>query len=283
MTNDDDRTELASALLDGTLPDAAAAVARRDPAVMARLAQLEQARERVRDMPPPPIEGRDAMLAAALDAFDSAPPASPVSPVSDLQARRRARGERRAAPRWLGAAAAVALVLAGVGALALLGQGSSDREDQAAVTAADEASGGGEAGTETSASEEAEADDGADSPAEGAPPVPSVATRAAQLGDLGSFATAGDLVARVREDADFSAALSGGADAMLGPEAASSTGCAPEELPGVLQDQASTVLALGSATVDGTAVTVWVANTASGRRVVLVDAGCRTVANRPLE
>jgi hypothetical protein len=26
-----------------------------------------------------------------------------------------------------------------------------------------------------------------------------------------------------------------------------------------------------------------VADTASGRRVVLVDAGCRTVANRPLE
>jgi hypothetical protein len=279
MTDDDDRTELASALLDGTLPDEAAAAARRDPAVMARLAQLELARDRVRDVPPP-VEGRDAMLAAALEAFDTAPPASPVS---DLKARRRARGEPRQVPRWLGAAAAVALVLAGVGAVAVLGQQSEDHEDSASLTAADESSGDSESAEERSSSAEVEAG----SPAPEAPATTPVApgTAPAQLGDLGSFATATDLVARVRDDSDLFRALSDGADANLdSPGAAAALpACATGDLPAVLQAPDSVVVALGSATVDGKAVSVWVAETASGRRVILVDSACRTVANRALE
>jgi hypothetical protein len=43
------------------------------------------------------------------------------------------------------------------------------------------------------------------------------------------------------------------------------------------------VLALGDASVADTPVSVWVVDTASGRRVVAVDAGCRTVVNRLLE
>ncbi|MGH9005710.1 MAG: hypothetical protein ACRDYV_21490, partial [Acidimicrobiia bacterium] len=114
-------------------------------------------------------------------------------------------------------------------------------------------------------------------------PAPSTAGRAAPvpLGDLGSFASAGDLVTRVRSDAAAYEALVDGADTTLaGPQAADSV-CAVEDLPEVLQDQAA-VVALGTATVDGTAVTVWVADTPSGRRVVVVDGNCRTVANRPL-
>jgi hypothetical protein len=280
MTYDDDRTELASALLDGTLPEEAAAAARRDPAVMARLAQLEQARDRVRDLPPAPIEARDAMLATALDAFETAPAESPVS---DLDAR-RARGQRGQAPRWLGAAAAVALVLAGVGVVAILGQRSGDQDNQASLSAADEATESGGSGDDSSASADAEA--GAAAPeVQDAPTTAATRAAPAQLGDLGSFATSTDLVARVRDDPLLYQAQSEEADTSLsGPGAATTqAACASGDLPGVLQDQANAVVALGSATVDGKAVSVWVADTPSGRRVVLVDSDCRTVANRSLE
>jgi len=277
MTTDDDRTDLASALLDGALPDEAAAAARRDPGVMARLAEMEQARDKLRDVPPPPVEGRDAALAAALDAFD-ATAHEPVSPVSDLQARRTARGERRQAPRWLGAAAAVALIVAGVGVVAALSQHSNgSNDDEAAVTAADEAP--SEPGGDSTTS--AEAGQGGS-----AAPAPSVATRASgtPLGDLGSFSSPADLVARVRQDAALFGAGDSTASADLGaPETESSPGCAPGDLPEVLRDPTTTVLALGDASVADTPVSVWVVDTASGRRVVAVDAGCRTVVNRLLE
>ena len=74
------------------------------------------------------------------------------------------------------------------------------------------------------------------------------------------------------------------ASADLGaPETESSHGCAPGDLPEVLGDPTTTVLALGDASVSDTPVSVWVVDTASGRRVVAVDAGCRTVVNRLLE
>src|SRR5262245_28956069 len=278
MTDDDRRAERASALLDGTLPDEAAAAARRDPAVMARLAQLEQARDRVRDVPPPPVEARDAMLAAALDAFDTVPPASPVP---DLQDRRRARGERRHAPRWLGAAAALALVLAGVGAVALLGQQSEDHANESALRAADE-SGGGESAEDQASGNGSQASEAA--PEASATTAGAPGATAARLGDLGSFATATDLVAQLEQDQSFRALTDSAADAGAeSPDAAlSATGCATADLPQVLQAQDSLVVALGSATVDGKAVSVWVADTPSGRRIVLVDADCRTVANRPI-
>ena len=278
MTNDDRRTELASALLDGTLPDEAAAAARRDPAVMARVAQLEQARDRVRDVPLPPVEARDAMLAAALEAFDAAPPASPVS---DLQARRRDRGERRHAPRWLGAAAAVALVLAGVGAVAILGQQSEDHANESALTAADE-SGGGDSAQERASGDQSEA--GAAVPEAPATTAGAPGAAPAQLGDLGSFATATDLVAQLEQDQRVRTLTDGAADASgAAPDAAlSATGCASGDLPQVLEQPDSLVVALGRASVDGEAVSVWVADTPSGRRIVVVDANCRTVANQPL-
>jgi hypothetical protein len=244
---------------------------------MARLAEMEQARDKLRDVPPPPVEGRDAALAAALGAFD-ATAHEPVSPVSDLQARRTALGERRQAPRWLGAAAAVALIVAGVGVVAALSQhNNGSHDDQAAVTAADEAP--SEAGGDSTTSAE---------PGQGgsAAPAPSVATRASgtPLGDLGSFSSPADLVARVRQDAALFGAGDSTASADLGaPETESSPGCASGDLPEVLRDPTTTVLALGDASVADTPVSVWVVDTASGRRVVAVDAGCRTVVNRLLE
>jgi hypothetical protein len=281
MTTDDDRTDLASALLDGTLPDEAAAAARRDPAVMARVAEMEQARDRLRDVPPPRAEGRDAALATALAAFDTAAH-EPVSPVSDLQAQREARGGRRQAPRWLGAAAAVALVAAGVGVVAALSQhtGGSD-EDQATVSAADEAP--SEAGGDSATS--AESDQGASAAPEGAP-APSVATTIApaQLGDLGSFSSPAELITRLRQDAAAADALAGTSGAELNaPSRASTFGCTTGDVPEVLSDQATTVVAHGSARVDDTPVTVWVVDTATGRRAVVLDAGCRTVVDRLLE
>jgi hypothetical protein len=284
MTTDDDRTDLASALLDGTLPEATAAAARRDPAVMARMAELQRARDRVRDVPPAPVEGRDVLLAAALDAFDADrdETAAAVSPVAELRARREARGARRVAPRWLGAAAAVALVVAALGAVAVLSQQSAD-EDQASSLADESLEAGTGAGDDSSTS--AELDQGGAGAAD-APPEPSVAaprSAPAVLGDLGSFATPADLVARVRADADSFLALSGEADAessLSQPGAAS--GCVTEDLPPVLRDAATTLVALGSATVDGEAVTVWMVETPSGQRVVAVDVGCRLVVDRLL-
>jgi hypothetical protein len=280
MTTDDDRTDLASALLDGTLPDEAAAAARRDPAVMARLAEMEQARDRLRDVAPPRSEGRDAALAAALAAFDTAAP-EPVSPVSDLQARREARGGRRQAPRWLGAAAAVALVAAGVGVVAALSQHTGDSdENQAAVTAADEAP--SEAGGDSATS--AESDQGAGAAPEGAP-APSVATTIApaQLGDLGSFSSPAELITRLRQDAAADALVGTSGAELNAPSRASNFGCTTGDVPDELSDPTTTVVAHGSARVDDTPVTVWVVNTATGRRAVVLDAGCRTVVDRLLE
>jgi hypothetical protein len=176
----------------------------------------------------------------------------------------------------------VALVIAGVGVVAVLGQRSGDQDNQASVTAADEATEAGGSGDDRSASEDAEA--GAAAPE--APTTSASRIAPAQLGDLGSFATSADLVARVRDDALlYQAQSEEGADtALSGPGAATTlAGCASGDLPGVVQDQDNTVVALGSATVDGKAVSVWVADTPSGRRVVLVDSDCRTVANRSLE
>ena len=66
MTDADDRhDDLASALLDGALPESVAAAARRDPAVLARVAAMAEARDRLRDLPPPAPGAPDAPAADA--------------------------------------------------------------------------------------------------------------------------------------------------------------------------------------------------------------------------
>ena len=97
---------------------------------MARLAQLAQARDRAPGRAAGPDPGARDRRWPPRGRVRRRPgrrrgPGAASAGVSDLAAPRRearAGGERRQAPRWLGAAAAVALVLAGVAGLAVLGR-----------------------------------------------------------------------------------------------------------------------------------------------------------------
>jgi hypothetical protein len=62
--------DIASALIDGLLTADEAAAARRDPAVVVRAAQMQAARDLVRQVPPVEAGAGDRALAAALGAFD---------------------------------------------------------------------------------------------------------------------------------------------------------------------------------------------------------------------
>ncbi|HET6774726.1 MAG TPA: hypothetical protein VFH36_15520 [Acidimicrobiales bacterium] len=289
--DDADPDVLASALLDGALDDADAAAARQRPDVMARMAEIESTRAALRGAPvPPPDPGvRERAIAAALAAFDDAasPPAA-RAPVRDLTARQYRRGpRRRGTPRWLGAAAAVAVLAAAAAGLATLGT-SSDSDDVATSAGAPDAGG--------SASEGAQEESGAaaDAPASGGgaddetlvEEVPPGAPLAA--GELGSFASADDLVADLRtraaRDADSTGATDGGGEAAasagdLLPDLRSGCGT---DLPGPLEDGDAVVRLWGTATLRGGPVDVLVIRTPDGDRVVALDAGCNVVIDEPL-
>ena len=275
MTDADDRhDDLASALLDGTLPEAAAAAARRDPAVLARMAAMAEARDRLRDVPPPDPRARDRAVAAALAAFE--PAAGGPGRVADLgESRRRRRGP----PRWLGAAAAVVLVVAGLAGLAVLaGDGQGGDEDVS--LSAEQDAGGAASGDD--ASDEAGGDD-RDDGAAAAPTTPEEAARAA--GYLGSFASAAALADHVSDLAsgDFSAGEAETAESVVPSQSTLATAaCAAESLPPVLRDGDGTIELYGHADLDGAPVEVWVVSTAGGRRLVAVDPSCRTVVDEAL-
>jgi len=187
-----DPDDLASALLDGLLDADEAEAARRDPAVVARVAALAAARDALATPPPPPdAAGRERAIAGALAAFDaetsatdddaiaadarpSAPPrpfdhATPLARPAPGGAAGRGRGRRTARTerwvRWLGAAAAVVLVVAGVSLLAR-GDGSDDADT--AATSEEVSSGEGGAGSEAEGSADADDDAARDEAAESA-------------------------------------------------------------------------------------------------------------------
>lgn len=275
-----DRDELASALLDGDLPFGLAEEARRDPAVLARMAELAAARDRLRATPVPPPDpgGRERALAAALAAFDDEGHAARRAGVADLGARREARaGGTGRVIRWLGVAAAV-LALAGLASLASRWTGGGDSEDSTAGAALDEATSGGGMAREESA-EDAGTSAGDRTAGEAL----------AAVEDLGSFASGDDLVDRLRAEpdaqlpaptsqpdagADHSGDAESGQDAAASPPAAPACAApAPAGGESVLR---------GRAVVAGTPVDVWVVTGAGGTRVVAVDASCRTVVDAPL-
>jgi hypothetical protein len=174
-----DPDDLASALLDGLLDADESEAARRDPAVVARVAALAAARDALATPPPPPdAAGRERAISAALAAFDaetsvsdddaitaadagpSAPPrpfdhatplARPAPAGAAGRGRRTARTERWV--RWLGAAAAVVLVVAGV---SLLARGDGSDDGDTAATSEEVSSGEGGAGSEAEGSSEAD-------------------------------------------------------------------------------------------------------------------------------
>jgi hypothetical protein len=268
----DRRDDLASGLLDGTLPDEAAAAARRDPAVVARVAELAAARDQLRQMPPPDPVARDRAVAAALAAFD---PAEERGRVADLAAARDRRAAR--ASRWLGAAAAVAVVAAVAGLAVMAGDGTD--EDQATSSVSDDA-GDQEASRESADESTGEGGAGEDSGA--ASPAPEATLSV--VGYLGTFDDGAALVERIA--ADLRSGSSADLDAPDAPESlvpSSGVGCPEASLPPAAQ-RAGAWLG-GTATVAGTPVDVWLVpdpDAGGGLRIVAVTPACDAVVDQPL-
>jgi hypothetical protein len=299
MTPPRDPDDVASALLDGTLDADQLAAARRDPEVMARVAAFTALRDAIADPAPAPNPvARDRAIAAALDAFDdeSAGPALAPSRVATPTSIERNTGVHRrryrAAP-WLGAAAAVLLVVAGLSWLAATSDDQQDTatSDQATAEGADESTEGGAADAGAGASEP-----------DATVPAPS-ATSDVDLGEVASADALADrvrdeLAQRVAEDAGTPEdgegrdddgtgdTAAGGAEAQvrLSPQL-EAVGCgSPRDaalLAAVPAD--APVLLQGRASLAGTAVDVWVIDAAGGRRVIAVDQSCAIVADEAID
>jgi hypothetical protein len=303
MTAPHDPDDLASALLDGLLTADQAAAARRDPAVVARLAELAAVRESVRRSParPDPV-ARERGLAAALAAFDVGDDdaeqrgagASVVGPVGDRG--RRGRAERpageptgipwrppgRAGRRWL-AAAAVVLAVVGLGVVVSNWDAGSDSADTAgretSTRAGDDAGGG---------SDEATAEEAEDGAAEqGA--APTVAPGG--IVDLGELDSPEALVESAQSVLAAESARPLG-PASSGQDAAHDLGAGGGALRSRCPDFAGaprlpatgeTIVLEARATLHGDSVDVWVLAADGKQRVVAVDATCEVVVDRPLD
>jgi hypothetical protein len=303
--------ELASALLDGALRGADAEAARGRPEVVARAAEMEAARTALRagvPTPAPSAEARDRALAAALAAFDEADTPARTAPggtaaagsrrgeVPDLASRRsgqadphRHGGRRRGAPRWLGAAAAVVALVAGVAGLAIVSSGGSDDDESAeggdaAATVQEDAemdtSDGDSSGDATAAAPEAGGESDDSGGAGGSTPPTTIP---AEVGDLGAFPSVDDLVDQVNGLVDGphgvatpDVATRSSADALdqFGPACAGG-------LPETLADPEVTLRLHATAVVAGQPVDVWSTEGPDGRRVVVLAADCTVVADRP--
>jgi hypothetical protein len=292
MTDPRDPDDLASALLDGLLTDDEAAVARRDPAVAARLAKLAAVRDAVRGPPHgPDPAARERGVAAALAAYDSPDEADrPGGAAVGMQRGGRAARPAASRPvtpwrphgsaqrRWL-TAAAVVLVVVGLGVLAR----NWDRvgDDDASTDAADvQSSEGGESN--------AAADQGAGDDDETAPPGDGSGA-IVDLGDVDSPAALTER-ARVILAGRFSDA-SGGAPAgeaesgqgTPSASGASAAACADEAQAERLAAGSERVALRGRATLDGEPVDVWVIGASGEERVVGVDASCTIVVDQSLQ
>jgi hypothetical protein len=296
MTAPRDLDELASALLDGLLTDDEATAARRDPTVMARLAELAAAREAVRRPPagPDPV-ARERGLAAALAAFDAGDEAgeqrgtgasagTTVSPLGRRSPAARpaaAHGGTRPRPRgtagrrWLTAAAIVlAVVGLGLGVVATNRDTGNDSSDTAASSSDD-------AGRLDDATEEPEGGTGEE---RAAPSV--VPGRIVDLGDVDSPEALAERARSARVEGSPSdldqafggegAADEGGDDVPLAGECAD--GAAARRLP----TASETIVLEARAMLDGERVDVWVLAADGKERVVAVDATCAVVVDEPL-
>jgi hypothetical protein len=168
-----------------------------------------------------------------------------------------------------------------------LGGSSSSSDSGETMSAADEAP----------ASPVPESDDG------GAEARESSAAVVVDLGDLGDFATADDLAARVDgtsilsqaapgaeppeplgsdESATTTSLGAGGAAASVALPGGFAT-CSGADLPDAAVGGQSGVLAHAAARLAGTHVDVWLVRTEVGTRMVALDTSCRVVADRPVD
>lgn len=146
MTNDFD--DLASAYLDGQLDEADAARVERDPELQAEVDALRAVTEAMAaDVAPVDDTVKERHLATALDAF-TGQNRTGGAVVTDLDRRRLERDrrvrevERRersstgpsGLPRWLGVAAALLVVVGGIGFLSRIQDGSDDSADVETAT-----------------------------------------------------------------------------------------------------------------------------------------------------
>ena len=320
-----DPDDLASALLDGLLDADEAEEARRDPAVVARVAALAAARDALATPPPPPdAAGRERAISAAMSAFDaetsaadddatatdaspSAPPrpfehATPLPRGASARAGGRGHGRRAALSehwaRWLGVAAAVVLVVAGV---SLLARGDGSDDGDTAATSEEVSSGEGGAGSEAEGS--GEADDAArEEAAESADQGTDGQLAPGEVLDLGAAESPDALADRARSTL---AAERGIADVpVTEPEVGASPdttdpvpgdegqgGAAPEQMsePLACPTGEATANARGGsvglrarARLDGQPVEVWVIDVGGSRTVLAVDADCAVILDRPL-
>jgi hypothetical protein len=299
MTAPRDPDDLASALLDGLLTNDEAASARRDPAVAAWLAALAAVREAVGRQPAgPDPAARERGLAGALAAYDAAdddaersdadePVRAAASPMGRSRAAARPATSRADTPwrargsarrRWL-TAAAVMLVVVGLGALASNWDTGSD--DDTATVAQDESSGEGGAG---SAEEGADAGTTEESVAPG--------HGLSVLVDLGDVDSSEALADRARSI--LAQRLAGAPAEATGGEAEAGQGadgdaaflpatCSEEAESELLSAAPETVVLQGRATVDGQPVDVWVLDADGEERLVAVDASCTVVVDQPLQ
>jgi hypothetical protein len=299
MTAPDDPDDLASALLDGLLSDDEAAVARRDPAVVARLAELAAVREAVRRPPagPEPV-ARERGLAAALAAFEAGDdPAEQRA--AGAGGRTAAAGGRRPAERptaartgtpwrprgtagrrWL-TAAAVVLAVVGLGVLASNWDTGSDNADTAGgeATARESDDAGGGSGSATEEEPEGAAEQGG---------APTVAPRGTvDLGDVDSSEALAErarsaLAAGSPSPLDEASGGQGAADQGAGGGTLLSQ-CADAADAARLPAAGETIVLQGRATLDSDTVDVWVLAADGKERVVAVDATCAVVVDRPLD
>jgi hypothetical protein len=303
MTAPRDPDDLASALLDGLLTDDEAAAARRDPAVAARLAELAEVREAV-GRPPAELDpaARERGLAAALAAYDAADGAGEgepdeaisraVTPMGPARAAAGAAGSPAASGtatpwrphgstrrRWL-TAAAVVLVVVGLGALASNWDTGGDSHDTAAQEAATDRS-SNEAGAGDSASEGAGTDES--TPSGGA------SSGTVDLGDVDSSDAladrartilAGRLASREAEPSGGDIEAQQGADGGAGGLPVRCRDAADSEPLSAVPDR---VVLAGHATLDGEPVDVWVLDVEGEQRLIAVDGSCALVVDRPLQ
>jgi hypothetical protein len=288
MTDPRDPDDLASALLDGLLSDDEAAVARRDPAVAARLAELAAVRDAVRQPPRgPDPAARERGLAAALAAYDS--PDEADEPGGGVSSMRGGRPARSAAPhpdtpwrphgtahrRWL-AAAALVLVVVGVGILARnWDTGNADETStarDASSSAGDESNAAAEAGGGT---------DQTAAPGDGTQPA---------IVDLGAVDSPAALAERARvilagRSSDAPSAAPGGeAESGQGQSAADTrpAACSDDAQAERLAAGTDGVVLRGRASLDGQPVDVWVVGAGGDERVVAIDASCAVVVDQSL-
>jgi hypothetical protein len=279
------RDERASAIVDGWHGHGDEPDAGQPPEVVARAAEMDDARAALRHVPDAGAPARERAVAAALAAYDEAAGRDSTDVqgrVADLGARRRRAAKRG---RWLGAAAAVVL-LVGVIVAGLVGSSPDDSTTDSATAELDTAdsapgsaqsTGGEEADDE--AAEEAPSGGGTDS-----------TLAESQLGDalsptvdLGTFDSADDLLDAAADRPEAQRQPAGVPEPRSDADA--SPDSAPPPCPAGVPDpfeRAAGPLLLANGVVDGVTVGVWRVGAPEAARLVVVDPGCVVLAERPV-